>query len=178
MDGSNRYELTEIDKILGIGMLSDGCGAAELVNVLFIRYKVVVEIIWYPNIRRWCPNVRTTAYVPNEMDGHQIMKDVCSIGIFYNNHKTYNYYKALLIGLRIAKLYITRRLIYREDIEILKLIHDQVQYERITNLLDNCDIPERHTSIEEHVDTVVNKNYITGSIKYQLTKYIKENGWE
>lgn len=52
MDGINRYELTEIDKILGMGMLSDSCGAAELVNVLFIRYKVIVEIIWYPNIRR------------------------------------------------------------------------------------------------------------------------------
>lgn len=178
MDGINRYELTEIDKILGIGMLSDSCGVAELVNVLFIRYKVVVEIIWYPNIRRWCPNVRTIAYVPNEMDGHKITKDACSIGILYNTHKTYDYYKALLIGLRIAKLYIVRCLIYREDIEILKLIHDQVQYERITELLDNCDIPECHTSIEEHVDTVVNENYITGSIKYQLTKYIKENGWK
>lgn len=178
MDGTNRYELTEIDKILGIGMLSDSCSVAELVNVLFIRYKVVVEIIWYPNIRRWCPNVRTIAYVPNEMDGHKITKDACSIGILYNTHKTYNYYKALLIGLRIAKLYIVRCLIYREDIEILKLIHDQVQYERITELLDNCDIPECHTSIEEHVDTVVNENYITGSIKYQLTKYIKENGWK
>lgn len=178
MDGTNRYELTEIDKILGIGMLSDSCSAAELVNVLFIRYKVVVEIIWDPNIRSWCPNIRTIAYVPNEMDGHKITKDACSIWILYNTHKTYDYYKALLIGLRIAKLYIVRRLIYREDIEMLKLIHDQVQYERITNLLDNCDIPEHHTSIEEHIDTVVNENYITGSIKYQLTKYIKENGWK
>lgn len=115
MDGINRYELTEIDKILGMGMLSDSCGAAELVNVLFIRYKVIVEIIWYPNIRRWCPNIRTTAYVPNEM---------------------------------------------------LKLIHDEVQYERITNLLDNCDVSKRHTSIEKHIDTVVNENYVTGSIKY------------
>lgn len=178
MDGINRYELTEIDKILGMGMLSDSCGAAELVNVLFIRYKVIVEIIWYPNIRRWCPNIRTTAYVPNEINGHKITKNISIIGVFYNNHKTYDYYKALLIGLRIAKLYIVRNLIYRNDIEMLKLIHDEVQYERITNLLDNCDVSKRHTSIEEHIDTVVNENYVTGSIKYQLTKYIEEHGWE
>lgn len=49
---------------------------------------------------------------------------------------------------------------------MLKLIHDEVQYERITNLLDNCDVSKRHTSIEKHIDTVVNENYVTGSIKY------------
>lgn len=178
MDGTNRYELTEIDKILGMGMLSDSCGAAELINVLFIRYNVIVEIMWYPNIKRWCPNVRTTAYVPNEMNGHKIMKNVCNIGVLYNNHKSYNYYKTLLAGLRIAKLYIARRLIYRKDIEMQKLIHDQVQYERITEILDNCDVKKYHTAIEEHTDIVVNEDYVTGSIKYQLTKYIKENGWK
>lgn len=177
MDGINRYELTEIDKILGIGMLSDSCGVAELVNVLFIRYKVVVEIIWYPNIRRWCPNVRTIAYVPNEMDGHKITKDACSIGILYNTHKTYDYYKALLIGLRIAKLYIVRCLIYREDIEILKLIHDQVKYERITELLDNCDNSYIRLGLEDRIDDQVTQEYLDGSIYEHLTKFINTYGY-
>lgn len=178
MDGTNRYELTEIDKILGMGMLSDSCGAAELINVLFIRYNVIVEIMWHPNIGKWCPNVRTIAFEPRNIDKKELGNNIRILAELYKNFRDTNYYKALNAGIRIAELYVIKQLIYRKDKQMNDLIHDQVKYERITELLDNCDVKKYHTTIEEHTDIVVNEDYVTGSIKYQLTKYIKENGWK
>lgn len=68
MDNVESYFLSAIDRILGKGIIRKNSGAADVVNMLHIRYGVCVEIMWYPNIGEWCPNVRTIAYEPHNID--------------------------------------------------------------------------------------------------------------
>ena len=49
MDGVAKRELTEVEMILGKGMLYDSSGLTELVNMYYLRYGIIVEVVWYPN---------------------------------------------------------------------------------------------------------------------------------
>lgn len=177
MDGINRYELTEIDKILGIGMLSDSCGAADVVNMLHIRYGICVEIMWYPNIGQWCPNVRTIAFEPRNVDKRELTNNISLLAELYKNFRDANYYKALNAGIRIAKLYVIKHLIYRKDKQMNDLVHDQVKYERITELLDKCDNRYIRLGLEDRIDDQVTQEYLDGSIYEHLTKFINIYGY-
>jgi len=45
MDNVESYFLSAIDRILGKGIISKNSGAADVVNMLHIRYGVCVEIM-------------------------------------------------------------------------------------------------------------------------------------
>lgn len=45
MDGVAKRELTEVEMILGKGMLYDSSGLTELVNMYYLRYGIIVEVV-------------------------------------------------------------------------------------------------------------------------------------
>lgn len=177
MDGTNRYELTEIDKILGMGMLSDSCGAADVVNMLYIRYGVCVEILWNPNISKWCPNVRTIAFEPCNIYKRERNTNIRILAELYKSFRNDNYYKALNAGIRIAELYVIKRFIYRKDKQMNDLVHDQVKYERITKILDECDNSYIRLGLEDEIDDQITQEYLDGSIYECLTELINTYGY-
>lgn len=59
MDGVAKRELTEVEMILGKGMLYDSSGLTELVNMYYLRYGIIIEVVWYPNLKKWLPNYIT-----------------------------------------------------------------------------------------------------------------------
>lgn len=76
MDNVESYFLSAIDRILGKGIIRKNSGAADVVNMLHIRYGVCVEIMWYPNIGKWCPNVRTIAFEPRNVDKRELTNNI------------------------------------------------------------------------------------------------------
>lgn len=57
MDGVAKRELTEVEMILGKGMLYDSSGLTELVNMYYLRYGIIIEVVWYPNLKKWLPKL-------------------------------------------------------------------------------------------------------------------------
>lgn len=76
MDGVAKRELTEVEMILGKGMLYDSSGLTELVNMYYLRYGIIIEVVWYPNLKKWLPNVRTIAIIGllDKVDNYDIYK--------------------------------------------------------------------------------------------------------
>ena len=87
MDNVESYFLSAIDRILGKGIICKNSGAADVVNMLHIRYGVCVEIIWYPNISKWCPNVRTIAFEPRNIDKRKLGNNIVFLSELYKNFR-------------------------------------------------------------------------------------------
>lgn len=81
MDGVAKRELTEVEMILGKGMLYDSSGLTELVNMYYLRYGIIIEVVWYPNLKKWLPNVRTIAYTPKEVGNKKLVNTICIIAL-------------------------------------------------------------------------------------------------
>ena len=145
--------------------------------MLHIRYGVCVEIMWYPNIGKWCPNVRTIAFEPRNSDKKELSNNIALLGELYKNFRDDNYYKALNAGIRIAELYVIKQLIYRKDEQMNSLVHDQVKYERITELLGELDNRYIRSGLEDRIDDQVTQKYLDGSIYEHLTKFINTYGY-
>lgn len=177
MDNVESYFLSAIDRILGKGIIRKNSSAADVVNMLHIRYGVCVEIMWYPNIGKWCPNVRTIAFEPRNVDKRELTNNISLLAELYKSFRDNNYYKALNTGIRIAELYVIKQLIYRKDEQMNSLIHDQVKYERITELLDKCDNSYIRLGLEDRIDYQVTQEYLDGSIYEHLTKFINTYGY-
>ena len=177
MDNVESYFLSAIDRILGKGIIRKNSGAADVVNMLHIRYGVCVEIMWYPNIGRWCPNVRTIAFEPRDIDKRKLGNNIRILAELYENFREANYYKALNAGIRIAELYVIKHFIYRKDKQMNDLVHDQVKYERITELLDEHDNPYIRLGLEDRIDGQITQEYLDGSIYEHLTKFINTYGY-
>lgn len=177
MDNVESYFLSDIDIILGKGIIHKNTGAADVVNMLHIRYGICVEIMWYPNIGQWCPNVRTIAFEPRNVDKRELTNNISLLAELYKNFRDANYYKALNAGIRIAKLYVIKHLIYRKDKQMNDLVHDQVKYKRITEFLDRCDNSYIRLILEDRIDAQINQEYLDDSIYEHLTKFINTYGY-
>ena len=177
MDNVESYFINAIDRILGKGIISKNSSAADVVNMLHIRYGVCVEIRWCPNIGKWCPNVRTIAFEPRNVDKRELTNNISLLAKLYKNFRDTNYYKALNTGIRIAELYVIKQLIYRKDEQMNSLVHDQVKYERIAGLIDECDNSYIRLGLEDRIDYQVTQEYLDGSIYEHLTKFINTYGY-
>lgn len=180
------YEPDVIDVILGKGMLyNNQLNLQEIAVMLYKRYRIVVEAQWLPNCGEFIPNVRTIAYAPRDVQekfGHvvgtsKLTNNLSNIVRLIDRFKSKDYYKVLSIAIRIAELYLLKNIIYKDNEDILKLINDEVQYERVTELISEIDNPDILHGIEDHIIDEINVNYITGSILWELTKHIKKDGW-
>lgn len=107
----------------------------------------------------------------------KLTNNLTVLGELYKNFREANYYKALNAGIRIAELYVIKQIIYRKDKQMNDLVHDQVKYERITELLDECDNRYITLVLEDRVDGQVTQEYIDGSIYEHLTKFINTYGY-
>lgn len=114
MDGVAKRELTEVEMILGKGMLYDSSGLTELVNMYYLRYGIIIEVVWYPNLKKWLPNVRTIAYTPKEVGNKKLVKNIKAIAVLYKSYFTEYFSDALQVALNIAinKDYITGSILY------------------------------------------------------------------
>lgn len=178
MDGVAKRELTEVEMILGKGMLYDSSELTELVNMYYLRYGIIIEVVWYPNLKKWLPNVRTIAYTPKEVGNKKLVKNIRAIGVLYKSYFTEYFSDALQVALNIAELYVVKRFIYWNDSYILSFIKSNSVYEDIIGLLDKVDNYDIYKGLYDRVFDEINKDYITGSILYCLTNHIKEHGWE
>lgn len=133
--------------------------------------------MWYPNIGKWCPNVRTIAFEPRNVDKRELTNNISLLAELYKNFRDTNYYKALNAGIRIAELYVIKQLIYRKDEQMNSLVHDQVKYERIAGLIDECDNSYIRLGLEDRIDDQVTQEYLDGSIYEHLTKFINTYGY-
>jgi hypothetical protein len=41
----------------------------------YLRYGIIVEVVWYPNLKKWLPNVRTIAYTPKEVENKKTCEE-------------------------------------------------------------------------------------------------------
>lgn len=139
MDGVAKRELTEVEMILGKGMLYDSSGLTELVNMYYLCYGIIIEVVWYPNLKKWLPNVRTIAYTPKEVGNKKLVKNIKAIGVLYKSYFTEYFSDALQVALNTAELYVVKRFIYWNDSYILSLIKSNSVYEDIIGLLDKVD---------------------------------------
>lgn len=180
------YEPDVIDVILGKGMLyNNQLNLQEIAVMLYKRYRIVVEASYLPNVGKFVPSVRTIAYVPRDVQerfgrfngNNKLSINLTNISSHMRRFESDNYYKVLSIAIRIAELYLLKNIIYKDNKEILKLINDEVQYERVIDFISEVDNPDILHGIEDHVIDEVNVNYITGSILWELTEYIKKDGW-
>ena len=57
------------------------------------------------------------------------------------------------------------------------LVHDQVKYERITELLGELDNRYIRSGLEDRIDDQVTQKYLDGSIYEHLTKFINTYGY-
>lgn len=181
------YKPDAIDMILGKGMLLiDDCNIQDVAVMLHNRYRIIAEAMWLPNIGKYSPMVRTIAYIPKDVQekygriigNNKLSYNLTAISSFMRIFDSEDYYKVLSAAIRIAELYLLREIIYKEDEEMLKVIHDQVKYEAVTRVIDSCDNPDCKHGIIDHINNELDINYITGSIRWELTKHIKENGFD
>lgn len=70
-----------------------------------------------------------------------------------------------------------KQLIYRKDEQMNSLVHDQVKYERIAGLIDECDNSYIRLGLEDRIDDQVTQEYLDGSIYEHLTKFINTYGY-
>lgn len=119
MDGVAKRELTEVEMILGKGMLYDSSGLTELVNMYYLRYGIIIEVVWYPNLKKWLPNVRTIkrfiywndSYILSLIKSNSVYEDI--IGLL-DKVDNYDIYKGLYDRVfdEINKDYITGSILY------------------------------------------------------------------
>lgn len=180
------YEADVIDVILGKGMLyNNQLNLQEIAVMLYKRYRIVVEASYLPNVGKFVPIVRTIAYVPRDVQERfgrvigtrKLANNLNNIGRLIDRFKNEDYYKVLSIAIRIAELYLLKNIIYKDNEDVLKLINDEVQYERVAELIGEVDNPDILNGIVDHAIDEVNVNYITGSILWELTEHIKKDGW-
>lgn len=181
------YKPDAIDMILGKGMLlNNDCNIQDITVMFHKRYRIIAEAAWFPNIGKYSPMVRTIAYIPKDVQekygrvagNNKLSYNLTAMSSFMRTFDNEDYYKVLSAAIRIARLYLLREIIYKEDEEMLKIIHDQVKYEAVTRVLDLCDNPDCKRGMIDYINDELDKEYITGSIHWELTKYIKENGFD
>lgn len=104
MDGVAKRELTEVEMILGKGMLYDSSGLTELVNMYYLRYGIIIEVVWYPNL--W-----NDSYILSLIKSNSVYEDI--IGLL-DKVDNYYIYKGLYDRVfdEINKDYITGSILY------------------------------------------------------------------
>lgn len=175
-----------IDLILGKGVIHEDSNLQDVAVMYFTRYRIVVEASWLPNVGCYSPSIRTIAYTPNNIirvfgrtqGSEMLSSNLTNLASVLRNFDTNNYYEALNVAIRIARLYLLREVIYRDDKLIYNSVHDEIQYETVTKFIDMCDNPDITRGIRHHITDEINYNYVTGSILWQLTEYIKTKGYE
>lgn len=183
METNYVYKPDAIDLILGKGIINENSSIHDVKLMLYQRYNVVVEASWYPNKTKFGVFIRTIAYVPRleitkVHNNKTLINNISYLASLYKNFDNKDYNKVLETAIHIAKLFIVKQLIFLNDDDIRKLINDEVRYERIITNICKCDDDKTLSNLYYNVVDEVNKNYITGSILYDLTQYIKEYGWK
>lgn len=186
MENNKLYKPNAIDLILGKCIIHEDSNLQDVAVMYFKRYKIVVEAGWLNNIGLFSPSIRTVAYTPKEVikrndgiAGYNILnhnrKELYSV---LENFNYTDYYTVLNVAIEIARLYLLRVIIYQDNDEILNLIKGDSYYDKIIGLIDVLDEPIASKCIRDRIVDEINYSYITGSIIWELTEYIKTNGYE
>lgn len=186
MKDNKMYKPHAIDLILGKGIIHEDSNLQDVAIMYFTRYRIVIEAPWFSNVGAYSPSIRTIAYTPNDIinvfgrnkGSEMLANNLTNLAGVLRNFDSSNYYEVLSVAIRIGRLYLLREVIYSDNKLIYNSIHDEIQYETATKLIDSCDNLDITRGIHHHITDEINYNYITGSILWELTEYIKTKGYE